>query len=221
MKTETETQIELFKSLLECEEMQKENLSTQLHSEILPILVVIKMNLQLLNREKGITPGMQDHMDRNTQVIDNLIERMRVFYYELYPSLIKHTGFVNFIKAELKGIAEQLLCNVQFQFDWEFEKHPISNISQLHLFRLTSQLLEHMALINPKSTIEVNIVGTGGELILDFLCRINSNSKTKTKKANTQNIDSLKARLLLLNGDLDNRTDFENYFKAKIPFETP
>ncbi len=221
MNIESATQIKWLKSLLQSEEALKESLAMQLHSDILPDLAVIKINLQLLNREKGMTSGMKEHIDRNSQVIDNLIEKIREFYQTLYPSVMRHIGFVNFIRHELNEIAEKHSCNIQFQTNWEFEQHPISKTSRLHLFRLIRELLEYVVLNKPKSTIEVYLKNIGTELMFECIFKNVPFSHGQLNNGNTLFITNINARLLLLNAIVDSKTDFENYFKVSIPFEIP
>ena len=203
-------QIELFDAASQAEEREKERIARNLHDEINPMLTLLKQNLQKHKFDFIKNKFSVDHFENDYVLIEKIAEGIRSSSYELVPSFMIKYGLIDSLTDYIRGLND--IRNLKAQITKNCTDNPtlpLTKSDQLNIYRMcleiTNNLIKHalcdvlnlsVTVLEQELSIELNHNGQGID---------NSDIDEIIKTSKGLGLKSLKARALILNGDIINR----------------
>src|SRR5690606_3576596 len=129
----------------EREEDEREELAKIIHNDIFTLLNVFKINLNSHNN-KFKKPIALDESENKKQLNDlnEIIDALRRFYYELYPSLLKRLGLTKSIVKLCDDLAVQYNSSIDVHYDLSIPEPVLSKETQLGMFKALAEIITYM-----------------------------------------------------------------------------
>ncbi len=215
--------IKYFKSLIDEYEKANKHTSTFLHGNVAPTLCLIKMQMDLLIlgfKKKG---KPTDELKKNSELLDEVIENLRVLSRDLFPSLLNVMGLSKCMKSLCSKLSEKNGFEISLNTEDIIENElPFSEQEKFHVYLLFSDVLQFLVPFAGQEGIEVEIFKTAADLYLEFHAKVNLSveNKLKVKSSSASPIDAVKARLLIIDAFVLDETDWKQKVIIGIPFKS-
>lgn len=215
-----ENSIDHFKALLQSEVNLREDLAAQLHKEIFPLLSIFKINYSAKNRQLDNSSSIDPDYQQDMKAIDEVMDMLRVFYYKLYPSLLKHLGLLKAIHSVAMEVSKKHSVRVNINYDHSSEEPSISKELKFHLFCLSADIIEYLVTINCHLTYNFQIEFKEGAFV--FTANGIDPNELIVSPVNKEMIHQdfqgvIKGRLMILKGIVEKETNWIDYLKVLIP----
>ncbi len=204
---EKEKQIIAFKASIEAEENQKERIANNLHDDIIPLLTALGQNIKHQKKDYYTMKLSALDFDKNAQIVDQSIKRMRAIALDLIP-----TTFLNFglIKA-LEEYAKQLNNSGRLvEIDIKTNIHgelPFSKPEQINIYRMCLEILnnlqKHADYTCLRITVENDETSFRFKFVHDGKAINNEEIELLGLSSAGLGLKSLKSRALILNATID------------------
>lgn len=192
-------QRELFVSVIQAQEYEKERIAKDLHDQVGPLLSNIKFNISLFEPNRI----EQFQMD-NSKLIDIAIDNIRTASYDLLPKVLYDFGLIEALEDSCELISRGLKIDVKFTCNNKVTKSfVLTKQSELTIYRIVIEIINNAIKYSNASVVNV-IVNFGDErceiYISDNGIGFNSNEVLKGKKTG-MGIKNIFSRVDVLDGD--------------------
>lgn len=207
---------QLLKSVIDTQEEERTKISKNLHDEVGPLISSLK--LKITKHERQFAKGnleSQSFIDEK-ELTDVIMENVRRVSHDLSPLFLKKFGLV----AGLKRFFENL--------DIE-EKNVVTNLEgedfiseqiKLNVYRVTMEVLNNILKHDKPTKLVVEIFKESNFLLLNINHNgpgiSNEDFLDKVESGNGLGLDSLRARLMLIGGNITYKTE-----PAKVELAIP
>ena len=206
---------EIVSAIIKGYEQQNSTVVSLIHSNSLAGLSGLKLQATLLLRKSRMSKKNQKML---VGLIDQITEDLRIIHNEIYPKMLDHLGLLKCLSSTAYEIEERYSVHVQHEnlID-EKQKLSISETRQLSILRLYKAILvrlicEHGALIVVSRLSETN-----GKLKLEFQIKsLEDNVKEYLETFLVESLDSILARVIGLDAEIDPNSDWDNYLGILI-----
>ena len=116
VKTGRERLMILSQEILEVQEAERRHISRELHDEVGQSLTAMKVNLQSINQQSGVS-NLESIRSENIAILDRTLQQVRTLSLDLRPSLLDDLGVVAAIRwyvdrqAQRAGFAAQFFAD--------------------------------------------------------------------------------------------------------------
>ncbi len=142
----------LNQKLQNSKEEERASISRELHDDLGQILTAIQINLQLHRKE---CCHSSERVDDSIELIEDMIEKVRLKSAELRPGVISELCFIDVIKRLLEKMSSSQAYKIDF-----LSKDNFPNINQqlkIDLFRIIQEAVNNAIRHANASTIFVNL----------------------------------------------------------------
>ena len=205
-------------ALAEISAMEKERgrIAADLHDELGPVLSVIKFqvdNVEQVDAEEKL------QLQKASQSLDELIEKMREVANNLMPSALQRKGLIAAIHEFTQHAANQQGAEIYFSAD------PIPAIPEekgINIYRVVQESIHNSLKHSRASKIDIGISEKGG--VLRIVCRDNGqgfNYEKAIKESAGIGLRSLKNRTDIMGGTMtvESKINSGTAFLFEIPLK--
>lgn len=205
---EQEKQIALFKASVEVEEKQKEKIARNLHDEINPLLVVLKLNLgrhRMAVQKNTFDP---DSLKKDSELLDKAIEGIRTTCHDLIPSFLLQFGLLKALEEYIRTARHSEDMSLEFENQVSTEEMEIfDKQAQLNIYRICLEILNNLFKHSQCSQLRMLTKKTPGHVEIEFIHNgrgvSNDDMEIYTEQSKGLGLKSLKARSLILGADIN------------------
>jgi signal transduction histidine kinase len=181
---------------IETLEKDRTRIAEDLHDELAPMLVAVKMNINTfqLSREKD-----RDHLHTTNHTLDQLSKMIRSISFNLMPSTLKEKGlipalneFVNYINA-----TEKLVIKLTTTDDYGLDEQKT-----IHLYRAIQELIHNAIKHSQAALVTIFITMENNKLIISYADNGKGFMIKLNEKKSGLGLKSITNRIELLNGRL-------------------
>ena len=207
-------QKEIIQSIIITQEEERKRIAQDLHDDISSKLNVINLNANLL-KDGQLTPKEYTIVNNGIlEATEKTLESARRIAHNLLPPILAEFGFKDAVEELADSFNNSKKINIEYNIEYP-KKHLIPQ-NELHLFRITQELINNSIRHGKANNSTINIVFKTNELIFKYTDNgVGFNSKdTDTKKGlGMKNIES---RVSLLNGKYSIGSEIGKGFKIVI-----
>lgn len=203
-------QIELLDAMLATQETERKRIAQDLHDQISPLLVGIKLQLSFEN--ENLSENQIRILSNARNDLNRAIDEMRIISHDLYSSNITSIGLNESLRESIvayDGIKKQI------DFKFSIDETELSYVFKINIYRICSELIGNSIKHSNGNLIFLAITEENNIITLNFEDNgSNVNSSNENDGIGLQNI---KNRVELLGGKI---MDFSNTFEigAKYKF---
>ena len=205
---EQEKQITLFKASVEVEEQQKEKIARNLHDEINPLLVILKLNLsrhRMAAKKNAFDP---ETLKADSDLLDKAIEGIRTTCLDLIPSFLMEFGLLKALEEHIRNVQQIDLLNAEFENRISYDELDIfDKQDQLNIYRISLEILNNLFKHSKCTAFKMTTQNIEKKLIIEFSHNgkgvSNEEMEIFTENSKGLGLKSLKARALILNANID------------------
>lgn len=205
---EQEKQINLFKASVEVEEQQKEKIARNLHDEINPLLVVLKLNLSRHRMAAQKNTFDPENLKKDSDLLDKAIEGIRTTCHDLIPSFLHQFGLLKALEEYVHTAQQSGDMSVEFENTISMEELEVfDKQDQLNIYRICLEILNNLFKHSGCSRLRLATQKTKDQIVFEFTHNgkgvSNKEMEVYTENSKGLGLKSLKARSLLLGADID------------------
>lgn len=223
---EQEKQIALFKASVEVEEQQKEKIARNLHDEINPLLVVLKLNLSRHRMSAQKNAFDPESLKKDSELLDKAIEGIRTTCHDLIPSFLLQFGLLKALEEYVRTAQQSESLTVEFENQVSIEDLEVfDKQDQLNIYRICLEILNNLFKHTNYSQLRMFTRRTREHILIDFVHNgkgvSNAEMDLYTENSKGLGLKSLKARSLILGADIDyQNTPGHSVIQLRIPFRS-
>lgn len=213
---EHEARINLFKAIVNSQEIDMLNLANTLHENVAQELYAIRLLLQRFT----LANGRIDEIDRVKKMLNTTISEVQEIANHLLPAVLRDLGFA---KAINDLILQSKKKSIKFTItiDPKVESSPIQ--LQIHVYRIVQEFLQDISQYDEITEIYLKVRSTTIFLVLEiFDNRVSLDQDKLNKYVNTiknsilyydglidvQNVNGGVKQLITLKKELDNDKNY-------------
>lgn len=211
-------ELDILKKVIETQESEREKIAKDIHDDIGPQLTVMKLRLTSLLKTKL-------HEEKITLIIneiDNVISGVRSISNELSPSHLINYGLTKAIVYFINQISDSSDIKCIINYD-DIDDSKIEKQRAINIFRLFNELVNNLIKHARPSNIEIKLKlqNQKFELIIihDGYGLSNEDFIKLSYNPTGIGINSIKSRVLLINGDIDFNVGISSEIKLTVPTE--
>jgi len=211
LEREAKFQIEIFRTITDTEEQQKERIAKNLHDQIIPVLGAIKQSIEANNDDYSIGKFDLTRAKRDTEELEKIGTEIRNISHELLPASLRSIGVIGALEHHVKMLNTQH-SKTDFKDETNLNgKIPFSLQDQTHIYRICLEVLNNLKKHSKFKYLKVSAEVISDSLTIDFMHDgvgiTNEKIKSLTENSNGIGLKSIQGRVLILNGDLNYTTD--------------
>jgi signal transduction histidine kinase len=152
----------LSRRVLEAQELERRRVAIELHDELGQSLTAIKINLQLSERFKDLSPS--DLNIENIRIVEDALQQVRRLATALRPSMLDDLG----LAPALKWISEQTAIRSNFAVDFHHERVQgrLAPEIETACFRIVQEALTNVTRHAHPNRVEISLRRDGEQLVL-------------------------------------------------------
>ena len=204
------------RAIFEGEQAERMRVARDLHDSIGQMLSVVKMRLSTI-QELPISK-IAESADISMQLVDKTIEEVRGISHNLIPKELSF-GIVRGIESMCNKIREAGEMEIQLAISDTVRSRNFNEQFSLSLYRIIQEVLSNMIKHSGASLIRVNMEETGGLIYLQITDNGKGFDASKLNASKGIGWKNIYARINLLNGNLDIKSD--RYTGTKIEITIP
>ncbi len=207
-------QKEIIQSIIVTQEEERKRIAQDLHDDISSKLNVINLNANLL-KDGNLSP--EEYLFVNEGILDvtdKTLESARKIAHNLLPPILSQFG----LKDAIEELADSFNNSRKINIDYKilYPKKHLSPQNELHLFRITQELINNSVRHGKASNCTIKINYNDNKLYFDYAddgIGFNSENMQSKKGLGIKNIES---RVSLLNGKFQLKSKKNKGFKILI-----
>lgn len=208
---EQEKQIALFKASVEVEEKQKEKIARNLHDEINPLLVVLKLNLNRHRMAVKKNTFDPENLKLDSDLLDKAIEGIRTTCLDLIPSFLLEFGLLKALEEYVRTVQRLESMNAEFENNISpGELDIFDKQDQLNIYRICLEILNNLFKHSKCTEFKMTTRKVRKNLAIQFTHNgkgvTNHDMDVYTENSKGLGLKSLKARSLILGASIDYQT---------------
>lgn len=221
---EQEKQIALFKASVEVEEQQKEKIARNLHDEINPLLVVLKLNLSRHRMSAQKNSFDPESLKKDSELLDKAIEGIRTTCHDLIPSFLHQFGLLKALEEYVHTAQQSDTMAVEFENQVSLEDLDVfDKQDQLNIYRICLEILNNLFKHGNCHQLRMLTQKTENYVVISFIHDgkgvSNEEMTVYTENSKGLGLKSLKARSLILGAEIDyRRAAKHSVIQLRIPY---
>lgn len=213
---EQEKQIALFKASVEVEEQQKEKIARNLHDEINPLLVVLKLNLNRHRMSLKKNTFDPESLKMDSDLLDKAIEGIRTTCHDLIPSFLLEFGLLKALEEYVRTVQQIDSLNAEFENKINPGDMDVFNKQeQLNIYRICLEILNNLFKHSKCTQFKMTTQKIKNQVRIDFTHNgkgvTNQEMEIYTENSKGLGLKSLKARSLILGATIHYRHIPDHY----------
>lgn len=219
---ENQHQKQLLESTIIIEESERERIAKNLHDSVNPMLTLLKLNLTKHRMAFAKNTFSPEEYKKDVVLIDHAIENIRSTCSDLLPSFLLEFGLIKTLEEYIKKIGSDLI-QVKITNDLNSDiPDQLKKQQQLLIYRVFLELMNNLLKHSGFNQINLLLKEEGANLILQIFHNgkgiTNEEIEKLTEASKGLGLRSLKARVLLLNGNIDyQKNETLSSIKLSIP----
>lgn len=222
---ENRRQIELFSATTKAEESQKVKIASNLHDQILPILLINTRNLinYIADQEKqGL---INENLNKTAESLAQLSDNIREIAHDLIPKLFTSFGLIKSIEVFIRDMNTSGESVADFRNNTTFSGElPFTQNDQLIIYRISLEILNNLYKHSRYDYLTVSIEDVSDNFVLLFSHNGKgiSNEEIMALRESGKGIGlkSLHSRALILNAKIDYFRDSDvSYVRLTVPIK--
>lgn len=214
---ELEVQKITKKTIFNFLDAERSRLANELHDDIGQKLMISKLHLELLKKEKEITP---EKLDETINLIQQTNQDIKNIVYALYPAEIKNYGLINAIRSRLNNCGK--LGKFEVVFNVYGKQAKLNKEVELGIYRICQEAFSNITKHSKATKVTFGI--TFGESMI--VCLIEDNGEgfkfdETNIKEKSFGLISMQERANILGGNLEIESSLSKGTKIflEIPME--
>lgn len=215
IRIEKKQQFQVMKASVDSEERQKSSIASNLHDSVIPLLSILRRNLE---HKDGF------NLRSEIEVLDQALNEIKSACLDLMPIALSTLGlfkalerYVRYMEASRPG---SVILQVQPAL---FHLEKIESRKQIHIYRICVEILSNLIKHSGYSFLQITATLTKDSLVIEFrhdgIAVSNGEIEDLALTSNGLGLKSLKARAEILNASIDYlRQDETNVVKFELPF---
>ena len=210
--------------LMRVQDEERRRLARELHDSTGQKLVALKMNLEVIQKQKDVSRASKSTLSESAQLLDEATQEIRTLAQLLHPPLLDEAGLVSAIRWLVDGFSSRSGISVDLAIPDELKRLPQNY--ELALFRVVQESLMNIHRHSDAGRVKIEVTQGKDALTMEV--------KDDGKGLPTQGGDGrkptmgvgilgMKERLAQLGGTLE--VTSENHkgtiIKAVVPLATP
>lgn len=180
-------------------EDEKLKISRELHDELGQLLSILK--LDIIEISKTIPEDHKDILEKiNTMenLLDLIINRLRVISYQLRPPMLDHLGLESAIKWQLEEFEK--ITNIKCRRNIKIISDEINEKISITIFRVLQETLTNILRHSKATEVKVNLHQNKDSLILKIIDNGIGIENEKINNSKSLGILNMKERVMSVNG---------------------
>jgi signal transduction histidine kinase len=148
-------QREIFVSVIQAQEYEKERIARDLHDQVGPLLSNIKFNIGLFDDISNLEQFKKD----NSKLIDIAIDNIRTASYDLLPKVLYEFGLVDALEDSCDLVSRGTNIHVQFSYqDVSNKSLVLTKQFELTIYRVVMEILNNSIKYSKATSVDVKIL---------------------------------------------------------------
>ena len=148
-------QKELFRAVLDSQEMERERIGRDLHDDIGPLLSAVKLMLEGIKvRYADVGNGATTEITKLSGVLDKAVSGVRIASHDLVPTALLRSGLCNAIEDQVIQINDSGLVKVSYTYP---DICDIEMFTARNIYRVVQELLNNAVKHAQATTIDLSI----------------------------------------------------------------
>lgn len=209
---ETKVQLEIFRSVTESEEKQKERIARNLHDEIIPILGAIEQSMDM--NVKDFLNGQFDleRAEHDVEAIEKIKKEIRNISHDLVPGAVLSLGLIGALEYYVNKLATSNVTQVDFNNQTNLVENALFSLTDAtHIYRMCLEILNNLKNHSGYKYLKVTVENENSFLNIDFMHDgvgiSNEVIAELTESSNGLGLKSIQARALILNANINYSVD--------------
>lgn len=207
-------QKEIIQSIILTQEEERKRIAQDLHDEISSNLNIINLNANLLKEGNLNKIEFETVNNGILDATEKTLESARKIAYNLLPPILDEFGFKDAVEELADSFNNSRKININYTINFP-KKHLIPQ-NELHLFRITQELLNNSITHGKANNCNINITYKDNKIVYKYTDNgigFNTNTIENRKGLGMKNIES---RIALLNGKFSLISEIGEGFKIVI-----
>lgn len=211
VEKESKVQLEIFRSVTESEEKQKEKIARNLHDEIIPILGAIEQSMDMNVKDFLIGQFDLERAKNDVEAIEKIKKEIRNISHDLVPGAILSLGLFGALEYYVNKLATSL-TQVDFINQTSREQNAFFTLTDAtHIYRMCLEILNNLKKHSGFKYLRVTIEIENSFLNIDFMhdgeAISNATIAELTESSIGLGLKSIQARALILNANINYSAD--------------
>ena len=196
-------QQELFQSVLETQENERQRIGKDLHDDMGPLLSAIKLNIDLLCQQAKGSPQVTESLNYTEKLIDEAVKGIRRASHELMPSVLYTYG----LHAALEEFCRSINNAGKVQIELNNDQFPrvLPPGVNLNLYRIIQEFINNSLKHSGAKKIKIDLLAPNHSLVI----KLSDNGKgleNDLKNSKGIGIKNIESRINLLSAKYDWRS---------------
>lgn len=206
--------VDLFRKILDYEEGNRAKTVRLLSSDIGTNLQVVKLNINNCIKENANNPETIKHLTESLEIMSEVFLDIKTIIGELYPNYIHSIGLEKSLEEYNRRHSAGMATPIHFNSDIPEKKLDSFDVDlQINIYRIYVACLHHLFFNLQVLEFSVNLSLHENEVCFDFVVNktnpyIKPLTKSDIEEKHPFDLETIKARLLLLRGYIDDQTDW-------------
>ena len=209
-------ELQMLRSVIDTQESEREIIATNLHDEVGPLLSTLKLNVSRYKKllQKGTLTI--DNLDKERSFIDSIIDNVRTASHNLSPQFLLKFGITKAIQNHIQSIT-----TTKTEFNSNINGDSIDKQVTINVYRIFLEVINNVLKHDHPSTLTINLHQEKDQLTLTITHNGTGINNTQfhnhIQNANGIGLNSIKSRVLVINGQIN----YSNNQESQIQLITP
>jgi signal transduction histidine kinase len=196
-------EMDVLRAVIDTQEIERDKIARNLHDEVGPLISSLKLKVTKHQRDLKKGELQPDDLNDERELSDVIMENVRSVSHDLSPHFLHKHGLIKALEqyfGNLEGI------DINFNVNFE-EDQDLQGKTALNVYRMVLEILNNVMKHDQSKQVEVNLERKGNGLLVriehDGEGISNEEFVRLVKNGDGLGLESLQARTIILNGNLD------------------
>ncbi len=192
---------ELNAGLIRVQDQERRRIARDLHDSLGQMVVILKMNLEGLQKVEGFGPQAGELLAQCVAMVDTMSREIRTISYLLHPPLLDEVGLVSALKGLAAEFSQRSGIRASLHVDGEFAGVP-SDLA-ISLYRIVQESLTNVHRHSGSATARILMVRRDSELWMEVQDEGKGMAAGKSAGTAGVGLSGMRERAALLGGTLE------------------
>lgn len=214
-------ELDILRVAIETQEAEREKIARNIHDEIGPLISTLKFNIDKYKRDLVKNELKKEDLQQATEMIEIIAINTRSVSHDLAPQFLLKHGLTVALKSFVSTITS---IDVDFKTTMD-ESFPLSKPISINIYRIALELINNTMKYDQPEKMVIELLQAEKSitfrLVHDKKGMTNSIYQQKINEKNGLGLESIQARLIVLNGTIDySYVQNQTIVEVQVPLNT-
>jgi signal transduction histidine kinase len=206
LQRDARLQADTFRITVDAQENERERIAKNLHDEVMPLITVLKQNIQLNRKALACAKLQVADIDNDADIAARIGKSIKDALYDLIPTALEKLGLVKALEQHFRQLNNSSR-SVELENKTGLVEIPLTKPQQLNIYRVCTEIVNNLQKHDPFSYLKVTFNRAAGHLTIQFRHDgrgiTNTDIEKFSKTSTGLGLASIKSRLLILGGSVN------------------